>query len=232
MPLPYLPVTLFCIYLQGWYQSRFFRYICTYFGLQTTNPGMKISEHPPMQTGPDGISPPRVSGASGQLFSDLYERYWAKVYHFASLYLRDREEIKDVVQEIFLKLWESGRLNDDYKNIENFLFIVTRNHVFNLKRRKSFNEDFFELTLQTALNQPYDIAPEIETENMRQLLDSLIESMPPQRQRVFNLSRKECLTNRQIAEELSISEKMVEKHISQALKFLRANLSLFSIFMM
>lgn len=171
-----------------------------------------------------------IEGESGRVFSELYERYWPKVFHFASLYLKNKEEIRDTVQEIFLKLWESGKLFDDYKNIENYLFIVTRNHVFNLKRNKSFNEDYFELTLQSAIDQPYDISSEVETENIRQLLDTLIEVMPAQRQRVFNLSRKECLTNRQVAQQLNISETMVERHIQLALKYLRANMHLFSIF--
>lgn len=170
-------------------------------------------------------------GKSGKQFSELYDRYWTKVFHFASLYLREKEDIKDTVQEVFVKLWESGRIFDDYKNIENYLFIVTRNHIFNLKRHRSFNEDSFELTLQNAVDQHYDISGEIETENMRQMIDMLIGAMPPQRQRVFNLSRKECFTNRQIAQELSISEKMVEKHIHLALKYLKQNMTLFSVFL-
>lgn len=172
----------------------------------------------------------RSAESEEHIFAELYERYWSKVYHFAALYLRDEEEIKDAVQEIFLKLWDSQRFLKEFDNIENFLFIITRNHVFNRKRHKSFNNDFFELTLRNASELSYDISTDIDTENMRQLIDKLIEAMPPQRRTVFNLSRKECLTNRQIALQLSISEKTVEKHIQLSLKYLRNNLLIFFIF--
>lgn len=172
----------------------------------------------------------RTSGSEERIFAELYERYWAKVYHFAALYLRDEEEIKDAVQEIFLKLWDSQRFLKEFNNIENFLFIITRNHVFNRKRHKSFNNDYFELTLRNASEMSYDISTDIDTENMRQLIDELIEAMPLQRRTVFNLSRKEYLTNRQIALRLSISEKTVEKHIQLSLKYLRKSLLIFVLY--
>ena len=71
----------------------------------------------------------RSAESEEHIFAELYERYWSKVYHFAALYLRDEEEIKDAVQEIFLKLWDSQRFLKEFDNIENFLFIITRNHV-------------------------------------------------------------------------------------------------------
>ena len=83
-------------------------------------------------------------------FSLLYKRYWQKVYGFCRLYLNSRERAEDVVQEVFIKLWEARELLREDDSPEGFLFIVTRNLVFN-QYRKEVNEDYYKMTVLSAL---------------------------------------------------------------------------------
>lgn len=166
-----------------------------------------------------------------EAFAALYKQYWSQVYNFSRLYLTTREAAEEVVQEVFIKVWETRAFIRESDNFKGFLFIITRNLIFNQSRRY-FNEDFYKVSVLSALEETYDIEGEIDAKNLREYIDQLIEELPPQRRLVFNLSRKEYKSYKEIALQLNISEKTVERHINEAIRFLKKNLILLSYFLM
>lgn len=162
-------------------------------------------------------------------FTTLYKKYWRQVYNFSKLYLTSKEAAEEVVQEVFIKIWESRDFIRENDNFKGLLFIITRNLIFN-HHRKNVNEDFYKMTVLTAVEASYNIEDEIETKNLGEYIDMLISELPPRRQEIFNLSRKENKTYKEIAIILNISEKTVENQISEALKFLRKNITLLYFF--
>lgn len=163
-------------------------------------------------------------------FTTLYKNYWRQVYNFSRLYLTTKEAAEEVVQEVFIKVWESRDFIREEDNFKGLLFIITRNMIFN-QHRKSVNEDFYKMTVLTAMEASYDIEEEIEAKSLGEYIDMLIAELPPRRQEIFNLSRKENKTYKEIAELLDISEKTVENQIREALKYLRQNITLLSLFL-
>ena len=148
-------------------------------------------------------------------FAFLYRSYWAKVYNFTRLYITsavDREAL------------------DEEQNFAGYLFITMRNLVFN-RSRKNLNEPFYQLSVIEAVEESYDIEEELDAANLRTHISALISMLPPRQQEVFRLSRDEELSYREIAERLQISERTVEHHISDALKFLRKNIKLYLLFL-
>lgn len=158
-------------------------------------------------------------------FSILYKRYWRKVYHFCTLYLNSKERAEDVVQEVFIKIWELRHFIKEEDRFDGFLFIITRNLIFN-QFRKNLNEDFYKMTVLAAMEDSYNIEDEIDAHNLSMYIDQLITELPERRRQIFNLSRKEHKSYKEIAQLLNISEKTVENQISEALKFLRRNIPL------
>lgn len=163
-------------------------------------------------------------------FTTLYNRYWKQVYNFSRLYLTSQSVAEEVVQEVFIKVWESRDFVRAEDNFKGLLFIITRNLIFNL-HRKSVNEDFYKMTVLSAMEDSYDIEEEIETKNLSEYIDLLIAELPPRRREIFNLSRKENKSYKEIALLLDISEKTVENQIGEALKYLRKNIILLSFFL-
>ena len=162
-------------------------------------------------------------------FTFVYDHYWRKVYRFAEIYLNDDEEIKDAVQEVFIKLWESRASINENKDIDGVLFIMTRNTIFDYFR-KSLNKVTMKIT---ALEVAEKIAISDETLEVKDLLEyiwKLVSLLPPRQQEVFIMRRKQIRTNKEIAEQLDISEKAVERNIYFALKFIKKNLNLFIFF--
>lgn len=163
-------------------------------------------------------------------FHLLYKEYCNKVYHFTRLYITDDVDVEEVVQDVFIKLWETRYSIDENKNFEGYLFIITRNMIFNCSR-KSFNYDFYKVTVLEAVDECYEIESEIDANNLRAEIDKLVEALPPRQREVFKLSRNSQLSYKEIAAELDITEKTVERHINEAIKTLRKSVGPFSIFL-
>lgn len=162
-------------------------------------------------------------------FTTLYRRYWSKVYNFSRLYLSSILEIEEVVQEVFVKVWESRSLLREDDNFKGFLFVITRNLVFNQFRR-SFNENAYKLTVLSSIMPYYNLEEELTAADLQEFIEKMVKELPPRQQEVFNLSRNAHLTYMEISIRLNISEKTVERHINEALKFLKKNIMFYLIF--
>lgn len=129
-----------------------------------------------------------------------------------------------------MKLWESRANLDSTKSLDGLLFIYTRNLIFT-HTRKHFNEMKFRETIAEATDYSDYVEDELVATDLKDYIDLLIAVLPPQRQQIFRMSRKEYMTNKQIAALCGVSEKAVERQITLALKFIKNNLPLFIIFM-
>lgn len=164
-------------------------------------------------------------------FELLYNKYWGQVYNFCRLYIKSVEDAKEVVQQVFIKIWEARNLIKEDENFKGFLFIVTRNLIFNINK-KTFNENFYKLSVLSAFSGEigYEIEEEISATQLKEYIYQLIDTLPPRQREVFLLSRKSHLSYKEIATRLNISERTVENHITKAMKYLRENLGLFILF--
>ena len=166
---------------------------------------------------------------SKDAFTALYKQYWKQVYNFSRLYLTSADAAEEVVQEVFIKIWETREFLREDDHFKGLLFIITRNLILN-RHRKNVNEDFYKVTVLAALEEPYDVEEEIDAHNLQEYIDRLIDELPPRRREIFNLSRKEQKSYKEIAILLNISEKTVENQISEALKYLKKNITLLLLF--
>lgn len=106
---------------------------------------------------------------SHEAFEYLYKVYGGQVYNFSKLYINSSEDIKEVVQEVFVKLWEARSFLREDENFRGFLFIVTRNLIFN-RQKKTFNENFYKLSVLSAYEQSnidsYNIEEELQAKEL------------------------------------------------------------------
>jgi RNA polymerase sigma-70 factor (ECF subfamily) len=164
-------------------------------------------------------------------FEQLYKLYFPRLYAFSFKIINDGNLAKDLVQNVFIKIWESpASINID--NPESFIYQMVRNACLNYIRHlkvvdnlKSKVKDHYlgeELYyIDLVGDKPYIL---IEKELEGRIID-VMNSLPEKCLVVFRLSRIDGLKNREIAEQLGISLKAVEKHISKALQIYRDNFS-------
>ncbi|CAK7073086.1 MAG: hypothetical protein BACD_03467 [Bacteroides rodentium] len=156
-------------------------------------------------------------------FRTYYDLYYEPLCRFLNFYTQDITVIEDVLQEVFLKLWEN-KDEIEVKYIKTYLFHATKNKVLNHLR----DEEKRHHLLENWLNQQqlekqgkecYDI------EQFTAALHKCVEQLPDKCREIFLLSRQERLTYKQIAERLSISPKTVEAQMAIALSRIRKEMS-------
>lgn len=154
---------------------------------------------------------------------EVFNAYSCRLVAYASRIVGSKNVGRDIVQDVFLKLWEKQPAIQACC-IKSYLFVQTRNScILWLRREKIFNNQLMSIDSAQIENlYAIDFLEEEETVHVREKVLSevqhFIETLPPQTRNVFQLSRMERLPHRAIAEQLAISEKAVEKHITIALK--------------
>ena len=154
-------------------------------------------------------------------FEHLYLDYSPKVFRFARRYTNHHEDAEEIVQDVFIRLWETREAIDPDRNFDNYLFTITRNLIFNRYRAK-VNEQQYKTAILASFEQEYECTKEeVIAEDLSQHIDKIVSQFPPKQQKVFNMSRKQMLSHKEIAEKLGITEKTVRAHIYQVLSKIR-----------
>ncbi|MDR6785501.1 RNA polymerase sigma-70 factor (family 1) [Pedobacter africanus] len=156
-------------------------------------------------------------------FGELYTRYWKDMYHNACKIMRNEDMAQDIVQEVFISLW-NRRTELNIQHVKSYMQQSTRFAVLKSIRSQKVDDQFYSrlrlITTELVEEQP------LLFKEQQTVLNQLINELPADCRETFRMSRDEQLTYKQIAQKLEVSEKTVEKRITKSLKFLRENLSL------
>ena len=136
-------------------------------------------------------------------------------------HLKNEEDVKDLVQEIFEKIWNIRSKIDEKKSFDSFLFTISLNTIRDYFRKQVKNRKFINMWLEDSGPYSESTSQSVELASLEKVIDSVVEQLPPKRQMVFKLSRIEGLNNDEIAERMKITKKTVENHLNLALKHLR-----------
>jgi RNA polymerase sigma-70 factor (family 1) len=153
-------------------------------------------------------------------FARLLRKHANNLYAQALAYTKSTHAARDIVQDVFLKIWDGRAKLGRIESFENYLYIMTRNRIISVMRKKLLEpvtdslQEFIEETGPSAEQR-------LSLKQAEELLEKGIELLPPQRRAVFVLSRREGLSYAEIGERLGISPSTVKGHIIQALNFLR-----------
>ena len=159
-------------------------------------------------------------------YTEIYDRYIFTLLNHVYNKTRNREEAKDIVHEVFAKLWASREQLQITNNLAGFLYTAARNIILNQITRKEVQSKYLASILNFA-EEPQTVTDYRLRENqLIAVIEKEIAELPAKMREVFELSRKEHLSHREIALQLDISEQTVSKHITNALKILRVKLGL------
>ncbi len=163
-----------------------------------------------------------------EAFAQIYERYAMILYYKVNQVLRDEEASKDIIQELFTYVWEkSDKLKED-QNLSGYLYIASRSRVLNLIKKGNTRSDYLTEVANYSDNITDETTEKLDEKELFLLVASEIAKLPEKMREVFQLSRIEDLSHKEIAERLNISETTVKKQVQNALKILRDRLSKFS----
>jgi RNA polymerase sigma-70 factor (ECF subfamily) len=154
-------------------------------------------------------------------FRTLFEQHWDNVYGVAYAFAKSTVIAEEMVQDIFVKIWQHREQIPQVKKFSDYLFIIARNHIYSVLRKKIHEQSFSEHLLeyfQEAGTNPEELLLYRETEC---LVQKAIEQLPAQQHLVYCMSREQGLNQEQIATRLQISIPTVKSHMNKALHFIR-----------
>jgi RNA polymerase sigma-70 factor (ECF subfamily) len=163
-----------------------------------------------------------LRNGSPQAFERIYHRYGGKLYNFImTLSHGDRYLAEEIVQSVFIKLWEVREQIHPEKSVIFYLSTIGKNMLMNTYQRQTIEFVYRKLLSEQQVDYDTTAEEEIDRKWLENFADELIRQLPPSRQKIFILSRKEGYSNKQIAEMLNISVSTVETQLSLAMKFMR-----------
>ncbi len=171
-------------------------------------------------------------------FRLLFDAYYKSLYAYATKFV-GAEIAHDAVQDLFSGIWQKGADWNITSSLHNYLFTGVRNNCLQwLEKQKVRDRYMQESAWQLAVDEVNfyhsggDGAQSLLETELQYKVDEAISKLPPQCQKVFRMSRLEVKKNREIADELDISQKAVEKQLTKALKFLREELKEYMPFLL
>lgn len=165
----------------------------------------------------------RLKEGDHAAFLEIYNRFNKRLYHFVRKFVADSHIVDDILHDAFLNLWNARhRIKENYP-IESYLFRITRNLVFkHLRSHLRSAEAMIELAyFEEKKNVQDTVYHTVVDREYKKIYELAVDRLPPQRKKIFIMSREEGLSHKEIAQFLGISSNTVKEHMSLAMKTIK-----------
>jgi RNA polymerase sigma-70 factor (family 1) len=166
----------------------------------------------------------RLQKGEVEAFDQLYAKYSGKLYGFGLKYLRSAAEAEELVQSVFLKLWESAKNLRKESSFKSYLFTIAYNEMCKLFRKRNYQLKFIEDTLYENSQFSTEIEDGIDYQSVLEQVEQIVNKLPDKQRIIFIKSRQEGKSSKEIAREVGLSPGTVDNYMSEALKFIRSRL--------
>jgi RNA polymerase sigma-70 factor (family 1) len=166
-----------------------------------------------------------LKDACRQSFEVLYHRYSGKLYNFMMKVSKgDSYTAEELVQQTFIRVWENRENVNPEKSFISYLCTIAKNMLLNRYEHQTIQFIYEEYIKAKAIDSKNTTEEEVDRKLLEEYIAKLTDELPPKRKEIFVLSRKEGLSNKQIAHKLNISESTIETQLSKALSFMKGQL--------
>lgn len=159
-------------------------------------------------------------------FAEIYQRYFRPLYGYAYKKLRDSEKAKDLIQEFFATLWLKRCELQINQSVSGYFFTAVNRRVIDHFLHQEVEDKYVSAFAASPVFLNAETDHRIREKQLLELIDKEIQSLPPRMREAFELSRKEHLSHKEIAEQMGIAESTVDRQISNALAILKTRLGL------
>jgi len=172
----------------------------------------------------DCILAARIKDNDLEAFETLFNRYKKRLYFFSIRYLSDHVEAEEVVQTVFISVWEHRKSLDESKSVKSYIFKSAVNLIYNFLKKEAVRRKYLDSELRNfekSANQTYD---NIFRDDLEKRINIILSSMPPQQHKIFTMSRSDGYSIETISKKLGVSVRTVENQIYRASKLIKENL--------
>ena len=166
-----------------------------------------------------------LKNGSSSSFEALYHRYSGKLYNFVMKVSKsDIYMAEELVQRTFIKVWETKEYINPEKSFISYLCTIAKNMLLNEYEHQTIQFIYQEYVKVNISADDTSTEKQVEKNLLEEYIDKLTDKLPPKRKEIFILSRKEGLSNKEIAKRLQITESTIETQLSKALAFMKSQL--------
>jgi len=166
----------------------------------------------------------RLKKGDIEAFDSIYEKYSGSLYAFGMKYLRISSEVEELVQLVFMKIWENRKQIDMELSFRAYLFKITYNDICKIFRRRNYLRRFISEALYENSELSSETEENIDYQFTLARVTQLVDMLPERQRIIFRKSRLDGMTTKEIAKEMGLSPGTVDNYISEALKLLRNRL--------
>jgi RNA polymerase sigma-70 factor (ECF subfamily) len=166
----------------------------------------------------------RLNAGDGSALELLFHRYYNDLCRYLIIFLKDENVAKNIVQDLFLYLWEN-RVNIDFKkSLESYLYQACRFNALIYLRNENRHEKSYEIIRNTTSEESSDVSSEMEVKELNRIIDESVELLPVRCRQIFKLSRARGLSYHEIATQLKISVSAVDNQVNIAIKKIKRHI--------
>ena len=166
----------------------------------------------------------RLQKGDVEAFDLIYEKYAGKLYSFGLKYLRSKEESEELVQSVFIKIWENhGKLNKGL-SFKSYLFTIAYNDICKLFRKRNYMQKFISEAIYENSQSSSETEEKIDYKSTLNRVMQIIEKLPQRQKEIFKKSKLEGKSSREIARELNLSPGTIDNYVSASVRFIKKHL--------
>ena len=156
-------------------------------------------------------------------FSELFKRYWRTAYNMAYARVRSKEVTEEIVQDLFVNLWDK-RTALSINNMSSYLYIAIKHKVLNFIESQLVHQKYWDYHKTFILRQEDATERTVEYNELLEVIEERMGSLPEKSQKVFRLNRLEGRSISETADILKLSRKATQYHLTRSLKEMRLHL--------
>ncbi|WP_173823169.1 RNA polymerase sigma-70 factor [Proteiniphilum saccharofermentans] len=163
----------------------------------------------------------RLINNDQEAFCELYAKYKERLLYFAVKFVKQCEFAEDIYQDAFIVIWQNRRFLDPEKTFSSYLYTIVKNRILNILREIENDQKLKSHILANAIDYSDVTNQHVQINELKGILDKILKKLTPRQRQIFEMSRDEQMTHKEIAEVLGISVFTVQEHISIALKSIK-----------
>lgn len=163
-----------------------------------------------------------------EAFAELFRRYWKKVHAMAYPRVRSKEVTAEIVQDIFISLWDK-RASHSIRHLPSYLYTTVKNKALNYAEAQVVRKNYWDYCRKFFPDRDNVTENTVEFDELMEAIETGMEHLPEKSKKIFRLNRLEGRSVPEIADALNLSEKAIEYHLTQSVKKLRLHLKDFII---
>lgn len=166
----------------------------------------------------------RLVKSDEEAFCALYSLYKKRIIYFSMKFVKSEDFAEDIFHDTFTALWQTRAFLDPNIPISSYLYTIARNRILNILRDLSPEDQLHDFILSQAIDYTEDVFEKVTASELKDIIYQAINKLTKRQREVFEMSRYEGLSHKEIAQALGISVYTVQEHISTALKILQTSI--------